>query len=81
MGQTLKGQVLNLSAGGLSALVDRPVPGGKKLRVDPSCNQPFALGGLVGEVLGDPIPTDDIQVQFAALPPERERVLVRQIYQ
>ena len=81
LGQTLKGQVLNLSAGGLSALVDRPVPGGKKLRVDPSCNQPFALGGLVGEVLGDPIPTDDIQVQFAALPPERERVLVRQIYQ
>ena len=55
------------------------MPGGKKLRVDPSCNQPFALGGLVGEVLGDPIPTDDIQVQFAALPPKR--VLVRQIYQ
>ncbi|MEE3259392.1 MAG: PilZ domain-containing protein [Candidatus Latescibacterota bacterium] len=82
-GQTITGQVLNLSAGGLSTLVDQPVATGCLLRIDSACNQPFLLGNLHCAVMQGSAQdaSTNLQLRFCELPPERERELVRQIYQ
>ena len=44
--QHVTGHVLDMSAGGLSALTDQSVPTGAKMCIDSTCTQPFHLGGI-----------------------------------
>ena len=46
-GQHVTGHVLDMSAGGLSALTDQSVPTGAKMCVDSTCTQPFHFGGIL----------------------------------
>jgi hypothetical protein len=39
-------RVLDVNAGGLSALTDHLVPAGAKMCIDSTCTQPFPLGGI-----------------------------------
>jgi c-di-GMP-binding flagellar brake protein YcgR len=82
-GQYITGRVLNLSAGGLSALTEQPVPSAHKLHIDPACTQPFPLGGIQCEVMqgSGTSGSAPLQLRFEALSPERERSLVQLIYQ
>ena len=82
-GQYITGRVLNLSAGGLSALTEQPVPSTHKLHIDSTCTQPFPLGGIQCEVMqgSDTSGSAPLQLRFEALSPERERSLVQLIYQ
>lgn len=80
--QVITGHVLNLSAGGLCAIVDQPVPTAYMLQIDSSCTQPFPLAGICCEVMqGTAVDsTDPLLLRFDQLAPERERELVRRIY-
>jgi c-di-GMP-binding flagellar brake protein YcgR len=78
----VEAQVINLSAGGLSALTPTQVPPQYLLLIDPDFEGPFPLGGIFCKIvhaspLGD---ATHLQVQFIDLPPAREAELVRCVY-
>ena len=45
-GQHVTGHVLDMSAGGLSALTDQSVPTGAKMCIDSTRTQPLHFGGI-----------------------------------
>lgn len=77
------GEVVNLSAGGLSLMTGDQIPPDHRLLIDPDFDGPFPLAGIFCEVVHETPDTEglNLQIQFVDLPPGRERELVRRVYQ
>ena len=79
----IEADVLNISGGGLSAVVHEVVPPTSRLMVAPDFRGPFPLAGVICQLvrtIDEPIGTT-LQLRFAEMPPAREREIVRRIYQ
>ena len=79
----LTGQVLNISAGGMLATVEKPVPTDALLQIPADFVGPLPLAGLLCEVVQQ---TQDprgatLQLRFQHVDPAREKELVRLIYE
>ena len=79
----LEGQVVDLSAGGLGAIIADPIPDEGWLCIDPNYHGRFPLAGLCCRILrrNSMSKGKKIECQFVDLTPAQERSLVGQIYQ
>ncbi|MFA6111152.1 MAG: PilZ domain-containing protein [Candidatus Latescibacterota bacterium] len=79
----VEGEVTNLSAGGLAVSVPEAVPIDRRLLVDPRFDGPFPLAGVHCQVvhLGPGSSGFALQVHFVDLPAQREREIVRGVYE
>ena len=79
----LRGEVLDLSAGGLNVLLHDPLPPRSRLLIAPDFEGPFPLAGIVCQVITEtqePAGTS-LKLQFVDLPPAQENEIVRLVYQ
>ena len=82
-GPRIGGEVVNLSAGGLSLMTEDQPPPDHRLLIDPDFDGPFPLSAIFCEVVHETPAAEgfNLQIQFVDLPPGRERELVRLVYQ
>lgn len=79
----VEGEVTNLSAGGLAVSVPEAVPTDRRLLVDPRFDGPFPLAGVHCQAVHlGPGPNGFVlQVRFVDLSAQREREIVRGVYE